>query len=92
MSAVTALTHTLDSLYRISIEDGRVFTGQFVCIDPQGNIVLDHATELAPGQSDLRDVGMVLVPKRFWVTVERDVGGDDHQGLNGQGLGACLAA
>lgn len=88
--AVAALAKTLDSLYRISISDGRVFTGQFVCIDPQGNIVLDRTTEAVPGKDvEPRDVGMVLVPKRFWLRVERDVWGEPAAGL---GTEACLAA
>lgn len=81
--SVSALTLTLDSLYRVSVTDGRILTGTFICIDPQGNLVLDRAVELAPGEGEKpRETGLVLVPRRHWVTIERDVGGDP-EGANG---------
>ncbi|KAK4701551.1 hypothetical protein P7C70_g4678, partial [Phenoliferia sp. Uapishka_3] len=91
--AVGALSKTLDSLYRISIPDGRIFTGQFVCIDPQGNIVLDRTVELAPEPGSVpRDIGIVMVPKRYWVTVERDVRGDGVNAVLEEEEKTCLAA
>lgn len=79
------LAATLNSTYRIRIADGRTFVGSFVCIDPQGNIVLDRALEYVGGVVGVigdeegtqelgegRDVGMVLVKKQYWVKVERE--------------------
>jgi small nuclear ribonucleoprotein (snRNP)-like protein len=81
----STLAATLNSTYRIRIADGRTFVGSFVCIDPQGNIVLDRALEYVVGVvggsgdevdteelGEGRDVGMVLVKKQYWVKVERE--------------------
>lgn len=81
-AAISALTATLDETYRIKITDGRTFIGQFVCLDAQGNLVLDntiervenHEREEANGD---REVGLVLLKKKWWVKVERLVRGGD---------------
>lgn len=74
-AAVEALASTLGSLYRITVaHTSRQFVGTFVCVDPQGNIVLDQTVEYeldgqrgAPG----REVGLVMVPRKWWTRVER---------------------
>ncbi|ORY48830.1 hypothetical protein BCR35DRAFT_356167 [Leucosporidium creatinivorum] len=73
--SITALTATLGSTYRLSIPSGRTFLGQFLCIDPQGNLILDQTVEYegTEGKGDGREVGMVLVPRKWWGCVEREV-------------------
>ncbi|KAM0754036.1 hypothetical protein T439DRAFT_170051 [Meredithblackwellia eburnea MCA 4105] len=87
--AVERLAQTLNTTYRVSVTDGRTFTGQFVCIDPQGHIVLDKCVETMAGTSGDREVGLVLVPQRHWVKVERDTTGDSSP-ANADG-DSCLA-
>ncbi|GAA5945119.1 hypothetical protein JCM3775_000914 [Rhodotorula graminis] len=77
--AIAALEATIGSLYRVTVaHTSRQFLGTFVCIDPQGNLVLDAALELeldSEGRvvSDPRgrDVGLVLIQRRWWTKVER---------------------
>ncbi|GAA6006072.1 hypothetical protein JCM11491_002020 [Sporobolomyces phaffii] len=75
----------LGTALRISVPSTRrEFIGTFVCIDPQGNLVLDQAreweVEVDPatgaivkrtGDADGRDVGLVLIKRAIWGTVER---------------------
>ncbi|GAA5832737.1 hypothetical protein JCM11251_005744 [Rhodosporidiobolus azoricus] len=77
---IDALTSTLGSLYRITVSyTPRMFIGTFVAIDPQGNIVLDQALEFeideergfVTGDPAGREVGLVMVPRKWWRTVER---------------------
>lgn len=83
--AITALTATLGHTYRVSIPSGRTFQGQFLCIDPQGNLILDQTVEYegneVKGQG--REVGMVLVPKKWWGAIQREVtseiGGEEEE-------------
>ncbi|GAA5883731.1 hypothetical protein JCM16303_002342 [Sporobolomyces ruberrimus] len=60
----------------------RQFIGTFVCIDPQGNLVLDQAREweidldgdtqaIHRRKGEGRDVGLVLVKREIWGHVER---------------------
>lgn len=86
-TAITAIERTLKQQYRIEILDSRVFTGQLVCLDKQGNIILDYATETPPpigntgdGESragEAREVGLVMIPKRHWksIAIERSLKG-----------------
>lgn len=69
---VEALTNLLDTTFKISIQDGRTFIGTFICIDPQGNIVLDRTSEFVKDKVGGRDVGMVLIPKKYWLTIENE--------------------
>lgn len=76
--SIAAIQRTLRRQYRLQTLDRRVFTGELVCIDKQGNIILDYATELPPppeksGEAELRaarEVGLVLIPKRWWRSIE----------------------
>ncbi|BGP26498.1 N(alpha)-acetyltransferase 38, NatC auxiliary [Rhodotorula toruloides] len=75
--AIEALTSTLGTLYRITVSHtSRQFVGTFVCLDPQGNIVLDQAVELVVDErrqvkGEGREVGLVMVPRKWWTRVER---------------------
>lgn len=86
--AIDDLAATLGTLYRVTLsaEAGphrRTFVGTFICVDQQGNLVLDRAVEYefvgegtrkgqAVGEPG-RDVGTVLVPRKWWGTVERQM-------------------
>ncbi|GAA5859542.1 hypothetical protein JCM8547_006870 [Rhodosporidiobolus lusitaniae] len=77
--SILALTATLGLLYRITVtHTPRLFLGTFVALDPQGNLVLDQALEFeldgegrVVGDPRGREVGLVMVPRRWWKTVER---------------------
>lgn len=81
LNPVETLTSTLNTTYKISIPDGRIFIGTFICIDPQGNIILDRTTEYVKQKIEEegeegkkgREIGMVLIPKKYWMSVEREV-------------------
>ncbi|CED83755.1 U1 snRNP component [Phaffia rhodozyma] len=65
--AIQALRESLNKTFRISIQDGRTFTGTFICTDKTKNIILDQTTESKPTAGDQgprfeRDVGMVMIP------------------------------
>jgi small nuclear ribonucleoprotein (snRNP)-like protein len=42
---VTLLTSCSLACFQIQVKDGRVLVGEFVCLDKQGNIILDQAHE-----------------------------------------------
>jgi N-alpha-acetyltransferase 38, NatC auxiliary subunit len=63
------------------VPDGRVFDGTFACMDKQKNIILINTDEYAAGNEILsgtnsRFVGMVMIPWRWIVKVEADLGFD----------------
>ncbi|KAI5477217.1 hypothetical protein MNV49_006590 [Pseudohyphozyma bogoriensis] len=80
---------TLETLYRVSVSDGRTFVGSFVAVDQQGNLVLDRAVELSPSSreeggekgGDEREVGLVLLKKEHWVSVEREEKEEEKGGI-----------
>ncbi|GAA5993073.1 hypothetical protein JCM10908_003091 [Rhodotorula pacifica] len=77
--AIAALTDTIGSLYRVTVaHTSRLFLGTFVCIDPQGNLVLDQTLEFElggdgeiKGDPQGRDVGLVMIKRKWWTRVER---------------------
>ena len=75
--------------YRISISTGRTFVGSFLCIDPQGNLILDQTVEYEGETTDGpgRDVGMVLIPRKWWSRVERQLVGHAEEGEEGEAKG-----
>lgn len=56
--ALQQLKATLNKLYRLTIQDGRSFTGTLVCLDKELNVILSGATEVN-SEGEERDVGMV---------------------------------
>ncbi|GAA5975444.1 hypothetical protein JCM5350_006481 [Sporobolomyces pararoseus] len=83
--SIDFITSLLGSSIRITVPStSRQFIGTFVCIDPQGNLVLDQAreweTELDQAETgqqsesrngEGRDVGLVLIKREIWGKVER---------------------
>ncbi|GAA5870052.1 hypothetical protein JCM1840_003568 [Sporobolomyces johnsonii] len=81
--SISQCTSTLSSLYRVTVPaSSRQFIGTFVSIDPQGNLVLDQASECEVHLDDdgtvsqskgaqPRDVGLVMIPRKWWGKVER---------------------
>jgi small nuclear ribonucleoprotein (snRNP)-like protein len=70
---------------RVTIVDGRVFTGELHCVDPQGNIVLESSMETRPtppGTTDPetheRPTGMILIPHFQQVSIARSKGHETH--------------
>ena len=72
-SARARVCELLDGLLRITLTDGRILVGKFVCFDKQRNVLLGEAHEQRYVESnDLRappdlerQLGMVLVPRRY---------------------------
>ncbi|KAI9490436.1 hypothetical protein BDB00DRAFT_555608 [Zychaea mexicana] len=62
---------------RITITDGRVFVGTFVCIDKQKNIIIAHSKEFRGDENRL--VGLVMIPGKHLVKVEAEDLDDDDR-------------
>lgn len=55
-AAASASSLPLPSYLRVSLKDGRVYSGRLHCVDSQANLILAHASQLA-GTIDSVDVG-----------------------------------
>ncbi|EGG09502.1 uncharacterized protein MELLADRAFT_34386, partial [Melampsora larici-populina 98AG31] len=55
---------------QITIVDGRVFTGNFICTDQRCNIVLDHAIEYQPKTNQTREVALITISLEHLVTIK----------------------
>ncbi|KAL1936230.1 hypothetical protein VTP01DRAFT_364 [Rhizomucor pusillus] len=55
---------------RITISDGRVFIGTFVCTDKEKNIILAHTEEFRGDEKRL--VGLVMIPGKHLVKAETE--------------------
>ncbi|KAG2219971.1 hypothetical protein INT45_002185 [Circinella minor] len=65
---------------RITITDGRIFIGTFVCTDKQKNIILTQTKEFRGDEH--RMVGLVMIPGKHLVKVEtEDLDDDDDNGF-----------
>ncbi|GAA6003388.1 uncharacterized protein JCM10292_001565 [Rhodotorula paludigena] len=78
--AIAALQSLIGTLFAVTVSHtSRQFLGTFVCLDPQGNIVLDAALEFEldaetgaiKGDPAGREVGLVMIPRKWWTRVER---------------------
>ncbi|KAG0053264.1 hypothetical protein BGZ83_001434 [Gryganskiella cystojenkinii] len=73
---VAKLRSFLSRNTRIEITDGRLFVGQFMCIDHSKNIILAGAYESRPekpsSSSEKRFVGLVMIPGHHIVKAEMD--------------------
>lgn len=59
--------------FRVVLKDGRVLTGDFHCMDREGNVVLGNSyVHLKGGQGTHEDrrMGLVLIPPSHRVSVE----------------------
>jgi small nuclear ribonucleoprotein (snRNP)-like protein len=81
--SIDMISSLLGSSIRITVPStSRLFIGIFVCIDPQGNLVIDQAREweieledekgtVKRRNGEGRDVGLVLIKREIWGKVER---------------------
>ncbi|GAA6031568.1 hypothetical protein JCM8097_006525 [Rhodosporidiobolus ruineniae] len=78
--SILSTTALLGSLLRITLTHSpRLFIGAFTALDKQGNLVLDQAVEFeldeqtgkVVGDPHGRDVGLVMIPRKWWKTAER---------------------
>ncbi|KAF8584938.1 hypothetical protein K439DRAFT_1633059 [Ramaria rubella] len=70
-ASVEKLESLLGRVWRVSIQDKRVFIGTLVCTDKEKNIILTNADEYRRGDhSDGRYVGMVMIPWRWVLKAE----------------------
>lgn len=92
--AIAALQQTLGTLYRVTVAPtARMLLGTFVCIDPQGNLVLDQTLEFeldergdVSGDPSGRDVGLVMIKRQYWTRVERLLTDEERQAAYEQQL------
>ncbi|XP_075260570.1 uncharacterized protein LOC142352087 [Convolutriloba macropyga] len=54
----------LNKQFAVTITDGRVMVGDFLCTDKDANIILGGTQEYVPGrpEEESRQVGLVIVP------------------------------
>ncbi|KAG8903335.1 hypothetical protein FRC00_000145, partial [Tulasnella sp. 408] len=64
------LESTLRLTYRITIQDGRIFIGNFACIDKQKNMILSNTEEYRANEPKGRYVGLIMIPWRWVVKAE----------------------
>ncbi|KAG8835771.1 hypothetical protein FRC17_001165 [Serendipita sp. 399] len=82
--AIARLRALLGKELRIAIRDGRVFLGQFVCVDKELNIVLNQVYEFPLGFLDDhlvkngRFVGMLMFPWAHIVSVGLEMEAPSH--------------
>ncbi|KAL7007415.1 hypothetical protein EMMF5_002879 [Cystobasidiomycetes sp. EMM_F5] len=70
--AVSQITHMLGSVWQVRIrDDARTFTGNFMAVDRQKNVILDGATEEAPGRKT-RKIGLIMLPGERIISVKMD--------------------
>lgn len=62
-ASLDRLKDALNKTFRLTIADGRSFTGTLVCLDKELNLILSNTTEVNAAGDD-RDVGMVCAPPR----------------------------
>lgn len=60
---------------QITVADGRVLVGNFICLDKQGNIILDQTVERYAVDGNTEEVllGQVLVPAKQRVGCELEI-------------------
>ncbi|TPX64398.1 hypothetical protein SpCBS45565_g05913 [Spizellomyces sp. 'palustris'] len=68
---IQRLRDYLNHKARITISDGRIFIGHFVCIDKGQNTILAGAEEFKNGER--RFVGLIMVPGKHLIKAEFEV-------------------
>jgi len=60
---------------QITVADGRVLVGNFICLDKQGNVILDQTVEryAVDGKTEEAFLGQVLVPAKQRVGCELEI-------------------
>lgn len=63
------------SRVQVTVADGRVLVGSFICLDQQGNIILDQTVERyqVNGMEKESMLGQVLIPRSQRVACEVEV-------------------
>ncbi|GAA5944592.1 uncharacterized protein JCM15063_000049 [Sporobolomyces koalae] len=99
-SAIDLITALLGSSLRVTVPStSRQFIGTFVCIDPQGNLVLDQTreweVEIESGSGRVeqrngsgRNVGLVLIKRGIWGSIER-LKSDEERAVEHAGTPGC---
>lgn len=62
----------LYSIFRIVLTDKRILVGTFLCTDSAANVILGMCTEDTEKGGEERMLGLVMVPGRHIVSMERD--------------------
>lgn len=76
--AVTYIKSLLQSVMRVHCDDGRIFLGEFRCVDKECNIIFTNAEEFRSvtssqsqsGQMKSRFVAMIMIPRRIITKIE----------------------
>lgn len=60
---------------QITVADGRILIGDFICLDKQGNIILDQTVEQyeVNGKVEEKMLGQVLISKKQRVSCDVEV-------------------
>mmetsp|Transcript_37101 Transcript_37101/g.57994 ORF Transcript_37101/g.57994 Transcript_37101/m.57994 type:complete len:110 (-) Transcript_37101:28-357(-) len=68
------LKNCINRLSRVTLTDGRVLTGTFICFDYQGNVLMNGAEEqkAMEGNKDSRSLGMIMVKPQHLVKFEAE--------------------
>lgn len=69
----------LPASFQVSLKDGRIIIGDFMCLDKHGNLILGNTFEQVPAKKmagsmpEQRHMGMVLVPLAYRTSAELQV-------------------
>ncbi|KAH9825200.1 hypothetical protein DFH28DRAFT_18931 [Melampsora americana] len=77
-----ALRKLLGRRLQITIIDGRVFTGNFICTDQRCNIVLDHTVEFQPISNQSREVSLITISLEHLLIIKahaQDIKSEDQE-------------
>ena len=66
---------------QITVADGRILIGDFICLDKQGNIILDQTVERyeSNGKIEEKLLGQVLISKKQRVSCDLEVMPSDKE-------------
>ncbi|CEG70932.1 hypothetical protein G6F70_000682 [Rhizopus microsporus] len=67
---IQQLASYLNFQARITITDGRIFIGTFMCVDKQKNVILANTKEYRGAEERL--VGLVMIPGKHLVKMETE--------------------
>ncbi|KAJ8438100.1 LOW QUALITY PROTEIN: hypothetical protein Cgig2_015357 [Carnegiea gigantea] len=83
-NAVAMVRKLLCHRMLLAVNDGRFFTGNFHCIDKQGNILLQDAVDTrrsSPSPMEQRGLGLILIPSSCQTSCHIDCSVDEQLSL-----------
>jgi len=82
---IETVRRMIGQILKVSITDGRVFVGRFICFDKQSNIILSECREYRrvqlvasePAKEEKRNAGLVLLGGQYLCSVHLATGPEE---------------